>query len=352
MLVAARASSASGDAGSAPGRGLHPARHGPRRSPLLLRRRAADVACDRASSDGVLFEQAVSAAPWTLPSVRTILSARGVERAATEDNKLSASVVEAIHKAGYATAAFTEGGFVSKSFGLDLGFDEYFEEEGAVQLVRPDKPHNADARGGIEQTFGRARRWLERHRSDPFFLWIHTYEPHAPHDRSTFTAGLSPAHFGRIFTIETGALLRAARIPFATTTCTISKRSATAGSGVGTVRRSSSSTDAGPRRPRSSSHERSRGRAGRSLPGLQRHDSRTTEPAGPSHSTFARVPVRASGSGADDRHPPDDADLWGGADPAEGAAWCQYARRPRPGRVRGRTSTGPSIPAEAATGTS
>ena len=43
---------------------------------------------------------------------------------------------------------------------------------------------------------------------------IHTYEPHAPHDRMTFARDFPPARFGKIFTIETGALLHAGRIPF------------------------------------------------------------------------------------------------------------------------------------------
>ncbi len=176
--------------------------------------RPTSPAIARLAEQGVLFEQVVSAAPWTLPSVRTSLSARGVDRASTPDNKLSASVAESIRRAGYTTAAITEGGFVSKTFGFDLGFDEYFEEEGAVQLVRPDKPHDPNAKGGIARTFERAKGWIAKHRGDRFFLLVHTYEPHAPHDRATFTPGLPPSHFGEIFTIETGELLRAGRIPF------------------------------------------------------------------------------------------------------------------------------------------
>ncbi len=163
---------------------------------------------------GVVFEDTVAEAPWTLPSVRTILSARWVDRAAASETQLSASVVDSIRRAGFVTEGITEGGYVSKVLGFGLGFDEYVEEEGVVQLVRPDKPRESAPKGGIANTFRRAKEWLSAHRDKRFFLMIHTYEPHAPHDRLTFARGFPPAHFGKIFTIETGALLHDGRIPF------------------------------------------------------------------------------------------------------------------------------------------
>src|SRR5262249_11681251 len=102
----------------------------------------------------------------------------------------------------------------SKSYGLDLGFDEFVEEEGEVQLIRRDKPRNPNARGGIERTFERARGWIEQHRDAPFFLFIHTYEAHSPHDRLTFTPGVPVGHFGEVFTIATSRALRDGKIPF------------------------------------------------------------------------------------------------------------------------------------------
>ncbi len=176
--------------------------------------RPTSSALGKIAERGVLFEKVVASAPWTLPSVRTILSARGADRDPTPDHKLAASVVESIRRAGFVTGAMTEGGFVSRAFGFDRGFDEYVEEEGAVQLVRPDKPRSPDPTGGIEKTFALARDWIGRHRGERFFLLVHTYEPHAPHDRRTFTPGLPGARFGDVFSIETGALLRAGRIPF------------------------------------------------------------------------------------------------------------------------------------------
>ena len=43
----------------------------------------------------------------------------------------------------------------------------------------------------IDDTFGRARGWLEEHGAEqPFFLLIHTYEPHTPYVRTKYLEGL------------------------------------------------------------------------------------------------------------------------------------------------------------------
>lgn len=163
----------------------------------------------------VVFEKAVSSAPWTLPGFRSILSARDVTRMTAPPNKLSGSVVESIRAAGFSTAAITEGGFVSREFGFDLGFHEYVEEEGEVQLVSRDKPRDPTADGGIEKTFRLAKEWVEAHRDEPFFLLIHTYEPHAPYTRRTYSEGLRawPMMDG-LFALGMQSLLETGRVQF------------------------------------------------------------------------------------------------------------------------------------------
>jgi arylsulfatase A-like enzyme len=74
--------------------------------------------------------------------------------------------------AGFRTAAFTEGGYVSAPFGLDRGFDSF--NDGATPF-----PADLDA----AKTFARASDWLEELRAKPdrFFLFVHTYEVHSPY---------------------------------------------------------------------------------------------------------------------------------------------------------------------------
>ena len=76
-------------------------------------------------------------------------------------------------------------------FGFDLGFSEYYEGKAKVQI---ELNNSLDGHyvGGIEKTFQMAKEWLSENRHKKFFLFIHTYEPHIPYTRRTFTEGLDP----------------------------------------------------------------------------------------------------------------------------------------------------------------
>ena len=82
--------------------------------------RSTSSAIARLAERGVVFDNAISGAPWTLPSVVGLLSGDPPARAFT-NGRLQYSIVEAFRRAGFATAAFTEGGYLSQRFGLDLG---------------------------------------------------------------------------------------------------------------------------------------------------------------------------------------------------------------------------------------
>jgi hypothetical protein len=124
------------------------------------------------------------------------------QRGFAQSGKLSYSVVETLQRAGIATAAITEGGWVSAAFGMDRGFSHFVEEEGAVQLLGPGERRNPNARGGIEDTFALARQWLVEHKDERFFLFIHTYEPHTPYTRRDFAKTMPPGVVGPTLPIE------------------------------------------------------------------------------------------------------------------------------------------------------
>jgi len=134
--------------------------------------RPTTPALDGLADAGVRFEQVVSNSPWTLPAVVGLLTGEYPRRTFRE--RMSRSLVEVFQRAGLATGASTEGGFVSRHFGLDLGFDHFEEEEGNVQLWIEDREPEPDPEGGIEHTFDRARKWLAVHRDERFSprTWI------------------------------------------------------------------------------------------------------------------------------------------------------------------------------------
>ncbi len=161
-------------------------------------------ALSKLAGEGVLFEKTVSFAPWTLPSVVNLFSGCPPTAEVFDQNNggLKLSFVESIRKAGFTTAAVTEGGLVSRFYGIDRGFSDYHEEEGQSDPRGTGSPRDPRPSGGIEKTFRLAREWIEKHRNEKFFLFIHTYEPHTPYDRRSFTHGMSPGRVGDVFTVD------------------------------------------------------------------------------------------------------------------------------------------------------
>lgn len=131
---------------------------------------------DRLASEGARFEQAISPVPSTLPSHATILTGLFPRGHGVRDNGTflladdHVTVAELLSGAGYETAAFVSSFVIDSRFGLAQGFDTYFDlDEGSTERV-----------GG--ETTERALEWLSRPRQNPFFLWVHLYDPHAPFD--------------------------------------------------------------------------------------------------------------------------------------------------------------------------
>jgi arylsulfatase A-like enzyme len=154
---------------------------------------------DALAEKGVLFERAVSHASGTLPAFVGLLSGR-YPSAEVMDGELLSSMVEQLRDAGFRTAAFTEGGYVSSFYGIDLGFGEFLEEEGAVHLTIGGRAMHGRA-GGIEETFRRAEAWLRENGSAAFFLMVHTYEVHTPYRRLDFATGLERGRLPESFEI-------------------------------------------------------------------------------------------------------------------------------------------------------
>jgi len=150
---------------------------------------------------GVEFRQCISAAPWTLPAVSSLLtglypSQHGAVSADTELPTDITTLAELLHARGYATGAFTGGAFVSRAHHLDQGFEVFdascerrFARFGThVPLVwRLAKNRYAPLRAlvrmadeslGLAGGFGAAERWVDAEPRRPKFLFLHTYQVH------------------------------------------------------------------------------------------------------------------------------------------------------------------------------
>lgn len=140
---------------------------------------ARTPAIDAAARDGVRFEKAWSAAPITLTSHASLLTGRypaghGARHNGIAVNAGVPTLATTLKAAGFSTAAFVSAFPLDKRFGLQRGFDVYDDE-----LPRANgRPLNE--RPGAD-TAARAVTWLQGHRGDRFFLWVHLFDPHAPY---------------------------------------------------------------------------------------------------------------------------------------------------------------------------
>jgi arylsulfatase A-like enzyme len=140
---------------------------------------------DLLAREGVLFEQTSTVAPLTLPAHSSLFTGQFPPRHAVHDNGgfvLPASqhtLAEILNTNRFHTGAFVGSYVLNAATGLNQGFDRYGDEfihtPDAVNAVRLRRPANEVADDAID--------WMARvPPADPFFAWLHFYDPHAPYE--------------------------------------------------------------------------------------------------------------------------------------------------------------------------
>ncbi|MCP4901394.1 MAG: sulfatase-like hydrolase/transferase [bacterium] len=139
---------------------------------------------DRIAREGVRFNRAYANVPVTTPSHATILTGtfplfHGVRSNGTHTlPPSSVTLAEMFHDAGYATAGIIGAYPLNRSFGVDQGFDHFDDsiEEDEESLT------SFSAERSAGEVINRAIDWLDRrNREQPFFLFVHVYDPHHPY---------------------------------------------------------------------------------------------------------------------------------------------------------------------------
>lgn len=169
---------------------------------------------DRFGREGVVFEHAVSQAPWTKPSVASLLTGRyahehGVRAEHDALNPDVRTLARELREHGFHTAAFTSNPWITPEFGFDNGFDHFFQSArmsgvqmtlmfGLVSRVQTQLRRLGASveltdllRQPIEHYPSNVQRdrklaeemlsWLDEHRSDRFFVYAHLIGPHSPY---------------------------------------------------------------------------------------------------------------------------------------------------------------------------
>jgi tetratricopeptide (TPR) repeat protein len=143
--------------------------------------RGLTPAIDSVAARGVRFTNARATAPLTLPSHASILTGTLPPEHGVRVNGVALAarptLARSFQAAGYRTGAFVGAYVLDRRFGLSGGFDIYDDRvtrdpSGAARL-------EAERRGDLVATS--AIEWLGRGATQPFFAWIHLYDPHAPY---------------------------------------------------------------------------------------------------------------------------------------------------------------------------
>ena len=136
---------------------------------------------DALAGQGVLFESAYTPVPHTLPAHTTLMTGDNPYVHGIRANSIfrvpeaAATLAEHLRAAGYHTAAFPSADVLNATQGLDQGFDVYEADLGAgVGRPLPQRP--------AEDTTRRVLSWLETTGEQPFFAWVHYFDPHMPYE--------------------------------------------------------------------------------------------------------------------------------------------------------------------------
>jgi arylsulfatase A-like enzyme len=137
--------------------------------------RPTSPSIDGLARDGVVFEQAISQAPWTMPAFASIFTGLTPTRHGAgwggmpKPRPLDAvpvTLAEVLRAAGYRTVSFVTNGWVSGTVGLGRGFEHaglHIGQDGATK---------------------QASAWIAEHARERFFMFVHLLDPHAPYIKS------------------------------------------------------------------------------------------------------------------------------------------------------------------------
>ncbi len=139
---------------------------------------------DALAREGIRFTHAYTPVPVTLPAHTAIFTGSFPMATGMHDfsgNKLPANtptLAKLLEDNGYTTAAFLGAAVLDSRFGLNQGFQTYFDH---FDFSRLDETNLdlMERRGDL--VTDEALRWLKLNPRQPFFLWVHLYDPHFPY---------------------------------------------------------------------------------------------------------------------------------------------------------------------------
>lgn len=169
---------------------------------------------DALARRGTRYTNALTVSPLTLPAHCSLLTGLTPLGHGVRDNGVAIlpqdipTLAVVLSARGYATGAFVSSRVLDRRFGLDRGFRTYDDQMVAERIGEQGYPER-DAKA----VTGAALAWAAAlPPGNPFFLWVHYYDPHSPYQPPGDWAGQPAArrYAGEVAYMdsEIGRLLR------------------------------------------------------------------------------------------------------------------------------------------------
>jgi len=154
---------------------------------------------DHLANWGVLFENYITAAPWTTPAHLSLFTSLGPSTHGMTTSFLQmwgdlargsgffrlpaerVTLAEVLRDHGWKTGAFTAGGPLDPKLGFEQGFERY-----ETTMYKLD-----------DDNMGEMFDWVHESAGEPFFLFWHTFEVHSPYLQPRFVGDVLPASTAR-----------------------------------------------------------------------------------------------------------------------------------------------------------
>lgn len=161
------------------------------------------------AEEGVVYERAFTTAPWTLPGIGSIFTGLlpsghggGRVRFDAGEHRVSGmregipTLMNYLQEAGWSTGGLANAPYINDGFGFDRGFDRYDWQGASDSDVR-----TADV------TVDRALDWVDERGDEPFFLFVHLFDPHRHYDapepfRGVYTDRFADRYGDTLATLE------------------------------------------------------------------------------------------------------------------------------------------------------
>jgi arylsulfatase A-like enzyme len=133
-------------------------------------------------AEGLVFKDCTVQATWTKPSTASLMTSlyaftHGIRDEYDTIPQGASTLAEQLHRAGYVTASILSNPAAGRIAGLQRGFDYLWEWRAVKRYFKESEDRGTDSAAVNRIAFP----WLEEHRDEPFFLYAHATDPHAPY---------------------------------------------------------------------------------------------------------------------------------------------------------------------------